>query len=111
MKRLIIGLVVAGFTGVPVQAGEPWMDASVAALSKEKKIREVLFSNDRSTSLWISVRDDGSRRDGFAESACVTLMESGMPVGAFTVIRIWDAAAMARGEQRELGRFECSRKG
>ena len=111
MKRLIAGLVVAGLLGATAQAGEPWMADSVAALRKEKAVREVLFSNDRSTSLWISVRDDGSRRDGFAEYACLTLVESGMPAGAFTVIRVWDAAAMARGEQRELGRYECSRNG
>ena len=111
MKRLIVGLIATCFMGTVAQAGEPWMAASIAALRKEKAVREVLFSDDRSTSLWISVRDDGSRRDGFAEYACLTLVESGMPTGAFTVIRVWDAAAMARGEQRELGRYECSRKG
>jgi len=92
-------------------AGSPWMEKAVGELRKEKKIVEVMFPNGLSTSLWISVRDDGSRRDGYAEYACLILIQSEMPMKKFTVIHIWDAAAMSRGEQKELGRYECQNNG
>lgn len=89
-------------------ASEPWMDKSIAALHEEPKIVEVLFNQDSAQSLWISVQDDGTRRDGFAEYACVILHDSGMPIGGFTVIHIYDAKFMAAGEMNEIGRFDCA---
>jgi hypothetical protein len=53
------------------------------------------------------MRDDGSRRDGFAEYLCLVLHEHGMPKGDLVVIHIWDAAALARNEMREIGKFDC----
>lgn len=88
-------------------ASVPWMDKSLAALREEPKIVEVLFNQDSAQSIWISVVDDGTRRDGFAEYACVILHASGMPLGSFTVIHIYDAKSMAAGEMNEIGRYEC----
>ena len=109
MLRLIYALLSAGSISISIAAAasQPWMAEAVDNLKKEKKISEVLFANDSPTSLWISVKDDGSRRDGYAEYACLVLHQSGMPKGQFTVVHVWDAAAMARGEQEELGRYEC----
>ncbi len=106
LKRIIAGAFL--LSALPVWSAEGlWMKSAVSNLQKEKKIVEVAFANDRPTSLWISVRDDGTRRDGYAEYACLVLAQSGMPAGQFTVIHVWDAAAMARGEQTELGRYDC----
>ena len=68
---------------------------------------EATFTGPRSQ--WISARDGVSRRDGFAEYFCVSLHSAGMPAGDFYVIHIWDAAQMARGNNVELGRFDCSK--
>lgn len=86
-----------------------WKEEAIAEIRSEPKVVEAMFTG--SSSLWVSVRDNGSRRDGLAESMCVLLHSAGMPTGDFYVVHVWDAAQMARGENVELGRFECSKKG
>jgi hypothetical protein len=87
-----------------------WHVAAAQAVAKETSVVEATFPNNSSSSFWVSVRDDGSRRDGFAEYVCLLLIEGGMPKGEFVVIRVWDAAKLAASDFRELGRFECSRR-
>lgn len=87
---------------------QSWREKAVAAIiADNSKIVEAMFPNDARNSFWVSMRDDGSRRDGFAEYLCLALHEQGMPKGDFVVIRIWDAGAMARNEMHEIGRFDC----
>jgi hypothetical protein len=56
------------------------------------------------------MRDDGSRRDGFADYLCLVLKDAGMPKDKFVVIRIWDAFSLAREEFKEIGRSECKKE-
>ena len=51
--------------------------------------------------------DDGSNRDGYAQYLCLILREHGIPSNKLIVIRIWDAAEMARENFNELGKHEC----
>lgn len=91
-----------------VTAVDPsWMNAATESVLSDRVVVDAMFPNGASTSFWASVRDDGTRRDGYAQSICAALHQSGMPAGAFTVIHVWDAAAMARNELKELGRAEC----
>lgn len=95
----------------PAAAEPPWMTKALGLLRTEPKIVESLFNQDSPRSLWVSVEDDGTRRDGYAEYLCLVLYDAEMPVGGYTVIHVYDAAAMTAGESREIGRFDCERKG
>lgn len=90
-------------------AAEPWMTKAVRAIADQPKIIEVFFNQDSPRSLWVSMVDDGTRRDGRAEALCLDLFDAGMPTGSATVIRIWDAQAIMSGEMKEIGRFDCER--
>lgn len=74
-----------------VKRDNSWRLKAVDEVSKEKLVFEAMFPNNSTSSFWVSMRDDGSRRDGFAEYLCLVLKETGMPVGKFVTIRIWDA--------------------
>jgi hypothetical protein len=111
---MVMGIRIVLLTGLlafasPVAAAD-WQDKATGLIRSEPKVVEAMFPNESSGSFWASVRDDGSRRDGFAQYLCVVLFEAGMPVGQSVVIRVLDAAALVRGEMVTLGRYDCSRK-
>jgi hypothetical protein len=83
-----------------------WEHEALAVMRRENKsVIETMFP--RRGSLWASMRDNGSRRDGYAQTICMQLNEAGKPRSEMVIVRIWDAAAMARGELREIGRADC----
>ena len=108
MVRIAITALLCA-VALPVGAQDAWRDDYVEAVRAESGIREAMFTGP--VSFWASMSDDGTRRDGFAEFLCVVAMQNGMPVGDFFVIKIWDFHAMLRKEMREIGRFNCERKG
>jgi hypothetical protein len=89
---------------------EAWRQKAIKAVRSEKQVVEAMFPNNSNASFWASMRDNKTRRDGFAEYLCLVLNDSGMPKGEFVVITIWDAGSMARGVMREIGRHECQFK-
>lgn len=111
----LAGLTVAMIASETANAQAPqvgtdaWRQKALKAVRAESKVVEAMFPNDARSSFWASVRDDGTRRDGYAEYLCLSLIESGMPKGSFIVIRVWDARAMAKSQMREIGRFDCKR--
>jgi hypothetical protein len=104
MKHLLISLGICAAISAPA-AAQGWRDNAVAAIKAEPKVVDAMFTQD--ISLWVSVPDDGSRRDGLAEFFCLLVHESGMESSDFVIIKVWDAAAMARGDMREIGKTEC----
>jgi hypothetical protein len=110
MKPVMVALLSLACAGGAraSDAVEEWQREATARVLKEnkRKVVEALFPNEAPTSFWVSVRDDGKRRDGFAEYLCLEVRR-GRPATGLTVIRIFDAAAMARGKMRELGRHDC----
>lgn len=104
----LVSLLVLAVLTTAALAQEDWRQKSLDAIAaNDPTVIEAIFPNDAPNSFWASMRDDGSRRDGFAEYLCLILHQHGMPKGDLVVIRIWDADVMARGEMRELGRFDC----
>ncbi|SOE18578.1 hypothetical protein SAMN05877838_3507 [Hoeflea halophila] len=91
----------------PVSA-QDWRDTATELVIQEKSVVDDMFT--QRISLWVSMLDDGTRRDGFASYLCMVLFDAGMQPGDFVVIKIWDAAAIAREEIKEIGRYECARK-
>lgn len=111
LAGLSAALVAFGTASAQVsQAGtDAWRQKALKTIRAEPKVVEAMFPNDARSSFWASVRDDGTRRDGYAEYLCLSLIESGMPKGSFIVIRIWDARAMAQSKMREIGKYDCKR--
>ncbi|SHI80285.1 hypothetical protein SAMN02745911_1216 [Aureimonas altamirensis DSM 21988] len=104
MRRIgIAGLIaLAGITSAVAQ-DDP-RDRALAAVNEEQSVVEALWSTYRT--MWVSMRDDGSNRRGFAEYLCLVLNDYDLGEGSIRV-RIFDAGAMARGEQREIGEATC----
>jgi hypothetical protein len=111
MLGFAAALLVSGGASAQAQkvGSDAWRQKAVKAVRAEPKVVEAMFPNDARNSFWASMRDDGTRRDGFAQYLCMSLFESGMPKGDFIVVRIWDARAMAQSQMREIGKFDCKR--
>lgn len=105
MRRFLFIAAIAAGASV-AHADEAWRDKAVKMIGEEKAVVEAMFPQDKS--LWVSVQDNGSNRDGYADYMCLVLHDAGMQKGDFVVIRILDAASLARDEMKELGRSECS---
>jgi hypothetical protein len=105
MRTIAALLLVLGATQPSL--AEDWRDRAIPIVKSEPKVVDAMFSQRKS--LWVSVRDDGSRRDSFADYICLTLSDAEMPTGESVIITIWDAAAMAREEMKELGKSSCSK--
>jgi hypothetical protein len=76
--------------------------AAVADIASEKMVVEAMFPYASST-LWVSMIDDGTRRDGFASYVCLSMPKR---VRA-TRVRILDAAKLARGKFETIGEYRC----
>ncbi|UVC08965.1 hypothetical protein IHQ71_28275 [Rhizobium sp. TH2] len=92
-----------------VSYADEWRSQAIEQIKTAKVVIDATFTQP--SSLWVSVHDDGTRRDGLAESFCVDLFSAGMPVGSSVIITVWDAAAMAREDLVELGKYQCERTG
>lgn len=88
-------------------AADDWREKAIALIREEPKVIEAMFPQP--ISLWVSARDDGSNRDGYADYVCLLLSEAGMPQGEHITIRILDAAALSNDQMTELGRGQCSK--
>lgn len=104
MRTTISALMMVGALTAAASASE-WRDAALNEIRKEASVVEAMFP--QSLSLWVSMRDDGTRRDGFANYLCLILAETGKPSGDLVIVHIWDAANMARENMVEIGRTEC----
>lgn len=84
---------------------EPWRADALAEITANRFVRDAIFAAPGS--LWVGVADDGSRRDGLAETTCLDLQAAGMPAGETVVIRVIDFYAMLREEMVTLGEHVC----
>lgn len=106
MRALVI--FAALLYSVPASAETaPWQTAAIADITTEPKVVEALFPNDSTASFWVSVHDDGTPRDGFAQYLCTSLTFAGKPESVRTVVRVLSASDMARGKSTVLGKTDC----
>lgn len=85
-----------------------WRDAALKHFNDktaEPSIVEAIWSD--TFSFWVSMRPNGSRRDGFAEYVCVQLGVLGKPDNEAVSISIWDAHEMASGNLKKIGSKGC----
>lgn len=90
MKTLLLAAAVAS-----------WQAPALDAIKTEKEVVEATFPAPNS--LWVSVRSNGSNRDGLAEYYCLTLQLEGKPKGKTIVVRVLDAANL----DKVLGKHVC----
>lgn len=111
VRKLFAGalMIVCASTASNANEKNNWKLKSTQEVRNEKSVVEAMFPDNSNSSFWVSVRDDGSRRDGYADYLCLVLKDSGMPKGKFIVIKIWDAYSMAAGKFKEIGRSECKK--
>lgn len=106
MKSSFLSLALGISTATAVAADETdWRTKGLELVRAESYVVDAIWSQD--ISLWVSMKDDGSDRSGYAQVLCFSLRDAGRQPDDFVVIRIYDAAAMARDELRQIGRAEC----
>ena len=112
VRKLFAGAFIIAWVSTVSNANEAngWKLKSAEEVRNEKSVVEAMFPDNSSSSFWASVRDDGSRRDGYADYLCLVLKDSGMPKGKFVLIKIWDAYSMTDGKFKEIGRSECKKQ-
>jgi hypothetical protein len=85
----------------------------------ERKAIEIVRAEDQDVvdarwsqagTLWALMVDDGSPRDGYAETICVQIMQAGAPK-TLVFVHILDAAAAMNGEFTRIGYHECEISG
>lgn len=103
MRTAISAMMMGAMTATAFASD--WRDAALDEIRNEASVVEATFPQN--LSLWASMRDDGTRRDGFANYLCLILAEAGKPSGDLVIVHVWDAAKMAREEMVEIGRAEC----
>lgn len=81
---------------------------ALAAVKREKQVRDASWLNEHPASLLAGVIDNGTRRTGYAESLCQVLAQNGVFGG---IVRVMDVTAATRNEWRELGRADCPEDG
>lgn len=59
---------------------------AVNAIIEETKVVEALFPKYSTNSFWVSMFDDGSSRDGYAQYICLILREYGLPSNKLIVV-------------------------
>lgn len=104
---LIVTGALKGMSRPTPPPSKPGSDAARQAVLAEVKsgstTKSAMWSQDMS--LWISVIDDGTRRDGYAQYACEVVRQKG--IRDYVVVHVWDAFAMMRNEFKELGKARC----
>lgn len=91
----------------PAVSDDEWnarLARALAAVRKEKQVRDASWLNERPASLLAGVIDDGSRQDGYAQYLCSVLADHELHGGT---VRVMDVAAAVRNEWRELGKADC----
>jgi hypothetical protein len=61
-------------------------EKALIAIRKEKKVAEAFLSD--ANVLYISVKDDGTRRDGYAEYICQVIKENGSKIDRVKVTKV-----------------------
>ncbi|MEJ1360056.1 MAG: hypothetical protein RPU42_13295 [Candidatus Sedimenticola sp. (ex Thyasira tokunagai)] len=82
------------------------LSAALNAVESEEKVEDAAWSDPQFPSLSVSIWNDGSNRNGYAEYLCQVLAEHGMTGG---VVHIYDHAASLQEDYVEIGNAWCQK--
>ncbi|PHQ99527.1 MAG: hypothetical protein COB39_03480 [Marinosulfonomonas sp.] len=106
MKYLIAAALLAmtSTTGMATEL-EPWQIKGAELAKAEPTIYDAYWNQN--ISLWLSMVDDGSSRNGYAEVVCRLLTDAGRPQGEFVAIRVYSYSSIRNGELNQIGKAIC----
>lgn len=106
MKYLIAAALLAmtSTTGLATEL-EPWQIKGAELAAAEPKIYEAYWSQN--ISLWVSVKDNGTNRAGYADYICLVLNQAGRPQGEFVAVTVWDVKGLGTNNSKQLGKTYC----
>lgn len=84
-------------------AAPQWMTQYVAIVKSEPKVKDAAWPNGSTFDFYVSVKDNGDNRDGYAEYLCLLRGGLEMPEGVKYTITVWDAGSA----DTQLGSFDC----
>ena len=89
---------------------QPNIEAARKAIAREKQVLDFILEPQNAVTLQVAVRDDGTRRYGYAQYLCLLLSDHGFDMED-TAVRVVDAAKLAasNGDFRSisLGTVQC----
>lgn len=71
---------------------------------EEPKVKDALWTSDNVFK--VSVKDDGTNRDGYAQYVCLVLSDNGF-TGKGVLVRVVDHNKLLKGEWVNLGTAKC----
>lgn len=80
------------------------LDNAIAAVKKERRVKDTAWQNESIPSLMAGVIPDGTPQHGYAQYLCHVLTDHGIAGG---IVRVMDVGAATRGEWVELGKADC----
>jgi len=95
MKRWIAALGIIAALALPATAAEdlkPWQKKALELVKKEKKVLDAFWRMPSRNILFIAMKPDGSRKDGFAQYVCMLLADAGAPKGELKMVEVHDPA-------------------
>lgn len=74
MKKICFALAILFVLAGNVSGADKY-DAAMKEIRAEKKVIDATWGPIKGPSLFVAVKDDGSRRDGFAQYLCLVLKD------------------------------------
>ncbi len=105
LHALALTTIITAQAITTASAQADWRTKALELATAEQKVHEATWSQEES--LWVSMNDDGTSRDGFASYLCLVLNEAGRPQGEFIAVTAWDKASMATASPKQLGKAYC----
>jgi len=97
--------VAGGLVALSCQAvaapSQAQLDGALAEVKAEKRVLSAAWNSKTTPSLLAGVKDDGTRRDGYAQYLCGVLADHGIKGG---VVRVLDEHSQ---DWKELGKAWC----
>lgn len=109
MRFLIMSALMAAVFAGPASAEtqlKPWQREALKTVKSEKKVIDARWRMPQTNELWVSMKPDGTPRDGFAQYLCIVLTNAGAPQGELKTVWIYDPANFESGIQK-MGMAAC----
>jgi len=89
---MIFLLIFMVFPAAAEEKLKPWQIKALQLLKQEKKVLDAWWRMPSRNILFIAMRPDGTRKDGFAEYVCMLLADTGAPKGKLKIVEVHDPA-------------------
>jgi hypothetical protein len=95
----------AAFDRAEIVRNDTWRDRATEMIKAREDVLDAMWAQAGGVSLWVAMRNNGSKRDKDAEQLCLEVWRAGRPEGQSIAITILDAARIQH--QAEIGKAYC----